>query len=130
LPDPVDPDGFPPPRAPAYVYRARPGRAVDGDTVDLDVDLGFKLTAEIRVRVLGVDAPERGRPGYKEATRFVADWLDLFPEILVETTGKVPEKHGRWLGHVWGALAPGRPVEANLAVDLLRAGHARSYPDT
>lgn len=44
---------------------------VDGDTVDLKVDLGWRIVIDIRVRLrslrTGVDTPERGQAGYREA---------------------------------------------------------------
>ena len=42
-----------------YVYRAKILRIVDGDTVDIDLDLGFGVIyAKQRVRLLGIDTPE------------------------------------------------------------------------
>ena len=42
-----------------YVYRAKILRVVDGDTVDIDLDLGFGVVyAKQRVRLLGIDTPE------------------------------------------------------------------------
>ena len=43
---------------PAYVYRAKARRIVDGDTVDMDVDLGFFVSVRIRFRLKGIDTPE------------------------------------------------------------------------
>jgi micrococcal nuclease len=42
-----------------YEYRAKINRVVDGDTVDVDIELGFDivLTGQ-RVRVMGIDTPE------------------------------------------------------------------------
>ena len=42
-----------------YEYRARVNRVVDGDTVDVDIELGFDivLTGQ-RVRIMGIDTPE------------------------------------------------------------------------
>jgi endonuclease YncB( thermonuclease family) len=42
-----------------YVYRLKAvAKVVDGDTLDLDLDLGFSLVLRQRVRLLGLDAPE------------------------------------------------------------------------
>ena len=41
-----------------YIYRAKCVRVVDGDTVDLIIDLGFRMTTYQRIRLLGVDTPE------------------------------------------------------------------------
>lgn len=42
-----------------YEYRAKINRVVDGDTVDVDLDLGFNIVlANERVRIMGIDTPE------------------------------------------------------------------------
>jgi len=42
-----------------YEYRAKILRVVDGDTVDVDIDLGFGVVlANERVRIMGIDTPE------------------------------------------------------------------------
>ena len=39
-------------------FQARVKRVVDGDTLDLDIDLGFRITLRERVRLMGIDTPE------------------------------------------------------------------------
>lgn len=42
-----------------YEYRAKVNRIVDGDTVDVDIDLGFGIWLhDERVRIMGIDTPE------------------------------------------------------------------------
>jgi len=42
-----------------YEYRARIRRVVDGDTVDVDIELGFDIVmTDERVRIMGIDTPE------------------------------------------------------------------------
>lgn len=41
-----------------YTYKAVCTRVVDGDTVDLRIDLGLGITIQRRIRLYGVDAPE------------------------------------------------------------------------
>lgn len=42
-----------------YEYRAKINRIVDGDTVDVDIDLGFGVVlTDERVRIMGIDTPE------------------------------------------------------------------------
>mgnify|MGYP003636965896 FL=1 len=42
-----------------YEYRARINRVVDGDTVDVDIELGFGIVlSDERVRIMGIDTPE------------------------------------------------------------------------
>ena len=42
-----------------YQYKAKITRIIDGDTVDCDIDLGFKvILAKQRIRLYGIDTPE------------------------------------------------------------------------
>lgn len=109
----------------AYVYRARVVRVVDGDTLDVTIDAGFRATREERLRLLGVNTPElRGasRPAGLAAREFATVWLaqayagDEWP--LVVQTVKA-DTFGRYLATVWRA-SDGR----NLNADLLASGHA------
>lgn len=60
----------------AVLPPAQVRRVIDGDTVVLH---HVGVPAEERVRVLGVDTPERGEPGYAEAAAFTAAWLAAGP---------------------------------------------------
>ncbi len=77
-----------------WTYRAELVRAVDGDTADLRIDLGFYTYCNQRVRFAGIDTPERGQPGYQEAKQFVQDTL-AGEKFTVET--EKAGKYGRWL---------------------------------
>ena len=55
-------------------------RVIDGDTFTL---YHVGTPPEERVRVLAVDTPERGQPGYTEATVFTRQWLAKGPFDLV-----------------------------------------------
>lgn len=78
-------------------YRAKLVRAVDGDTIDVEIDLGFYNFSRQRLRLLGIDTPERGQPGYSEAKQFVQDQLagNQFT-VRTEKAGK----YGRFLAEV------------------------------
>ena len=42
-----------------YEYRATIVKVIDGDTVDVDIDLGFGIVlSDERVRIMGIDTPE------------------------------------------------------------------------
>ncbi|MHC1610385.1 MAG: thermonuclease family protein [Candidatus Methanospirareceae archaeon] len=43
---------------PEYIYKAKLERVVDGDTVDLIVDVGFYISVHQRFRLKGIDTPE------------------------------------------------------------------------
>jgi len=84
-----------------YTYKAKVVRVIDGDTVDVAIDLGFKVTINARLRLAGIDAPEiRGKEkieGFKSR-----EWLvDRLPESILVTTGKEKGKYGRWIGTLY-----------------------------
>tara|TARA_R110002020_G_scaffold105661_1_gene246290 strand:+ start:1470 stop:1781 length:312 start_codon:yes stop_codon:yes gene_type:complete len=82
-----------------YVRRAKVIRVVDGDTVDLDVDLGFHISIAIRGRLLGVDTPERGKPDFSVATERLRSLLhdNLDEEGYISIKSSKTGKFGRWL---------------------------------
>ena len=87
-----------------YTYRCDLDRVVDGDTMDLIVDLGFNISHKIRVRLAGFDAPEpRGdtREAGLEYTKKATIWFERnIREQLFVTTQK-SGKFGRWIGDIF-----------------------------
>ena len=41
-----------------YEYKAKLVKIIDGDTIDAEIDLGFKVSVRKRIRFLGINAPE------------------------------------------------------------------------
>ena len=115
---------------PAYEYRATVRRVVDGDTLDLDIDLGFECRLVTRARLVGINTPEvvgATKAAGLAAVAFVHQWLALSaePEVLVRSyKAKQREKYGRWLVEVFRY---GVPVTLNAA--LLAHGHATLMND-
>lgn len=70
---------------------------VDGDTCDLLVDLGFSVKMKIRFRLIGIDTPEKGQPGWKEASDFLRTYLDK--PVLIQSTKL--DKYGRFLAEIY-----------------------------
>lgn len=105
----------------AYIYKATCERVIDGDTLQMIVDLGFHLTTRIRVRLLDVDTPElrssigEERAAAQRAKTFVIQWTHK-RDLTVRT--EKADSFGRWLGDIE------RDDGANLCKDLLEAGHA------
>lgn len=58
-----------------WLYRAKLVRVIDGDTIETVIDYGFRSQGRWQLRLLGVDTPERGEPGWAECTKYVGDWL-------------------------------------------------------
>jgi len=86
-----------------YIYKMKLIRVVDGDTMDLSIDLGFRIIHNIRVRLLDIDTPEvRGiqKSFGLAAKEAVKTWFnDTDRPFFVETskTGK----YGRWLARIF-----------------------------
>ena len=62
------------PTGPAYIYKAKLHRVIDGDTYELMVDLGFRVMSRLTVRLNGYSCPELREPKGKEAARSVIVW--------------------------------------------------------
>lgn len=101
-----------------YQYRAVVENVVDGDTIDVSVDLGFKVLTRQRVRLARIDTPERGQPGYAAARDFVRDVV-LNKTVTIKTD-KV-SKWGYYLADI--TLEDGR----NLSDTLVQAQLAKHY---
>lgn len=98
--------------------RCRVTNVVDGDTCDVEIDLGFLVATRVRVRLLGIDTPERGQPGWAEATERLRELAMGRTCRLVSF--KPNDKYGRFLAvlHVDGE---------NINQSLVASGHAREY---
>jgi hypothetical protein len=67
------------------VFRARVLDVPDADTLVLDVDCGFKIKKEERLRLAGINTPERETKKGKEAALFVRDQLQKARGVVVKT---------------------------------------------
>lgn len=116
-----------------YEYMATVERVVDGDTLYLTVDVGFRIRSTDSFRLHGVDTPEvfgvkKGSVEYeagKEATQFVKDWLEENADDegrLLVRTHKETGKYGRWIAEVYTVNG-----EKSLQQALLVSGHAEAY---
>jgi len=105
-----------------FEYRATITRIVDGDTIDLDVDLGFHVHMGQRVRLAGINAPEKNTPAGKGAITYLAILLPIGTPVTIRSI-KPPkaEKFGRWLADVT------LPSGASISENLLATGHALAW---
>lgn len=81
-----------------YQYNAQVVRWVDGDTVELTVDVGFKLTYTSHFRLLGIDTPERGKPLAAEAKARANALAPAGSQVMIATAKD--DKYGRYLAYV------------------------------
>jgi hypothetical protein len=87
------------PRALRYVYDAELLRVIDGDTLLLDIDLGFEVTKRQRTRLGDVNTFSATSKKGRAATLFVAERLSIADRIVIHT--KRADLHGRYVAHVF-----------------------------
>lgn len=111
-----------------YEYKARVNRVVDGDTVILDIDLGFETWINNQsVRLYGVDTPESRTKDLDEKARGILakEWvMSLLPVgdfVFIKTIKDKSEKFGRILGDIVN------DAEINVSVSLLENHLAVPY---
>ncbi len=91
-------------------------RIIDGDTIVVGVPAQGYILRQ-RVRLLGVDTPERGEPGYAEATEALRRMVGG-RQVRLRYGGRLRGRYGRLLAYVWvGAL--------DVNMRLVQTGHAR-----
>jgi len=124
----------PPSRKSCYNFRViEINRVLDGDTIDVTIDLGFDLYKKERVRVAGVDTPEKRTKDDEEkalgydATNWLEERLQGAIEgdddlvIRTELVGGVG-KYGRLLGWLYIGDA-----DVSLNEQMITEGYAFSY---
>ena len=110
-----------------YEYKCKVVRVVDGDTVDVDIDLGFGMTyKKQRVRMLGIDTPESRTRDLVEKKFGKASKAHL-KEILerpfdIELVSHDKGKFGRILGELFH-----KGNEVSINQQMVNDHHAVSY---
>lgn len=83
---------------PSFVYHAVVEKVIDGDTIDVDLDLGMRIHFKTRLRLEHVDAPEVSTVEGKNAKVAVTALVPVGTAVTVATTK--PDKYGRALATV------------------------------
>jgi len=114
-----------------FWYRVRVVKVVDGDTVDLETDLGFRIGFLQRYRLYGVDTPEMNdpNPAMRELAVKAKEFVQASvggKEVVLNSHMDREDQYGRWLAVVHFKDAAGAWVDLN--AELLRLGHAKEAP--
>ena len=112
-----------------YTYKAKLDRVVDGDTIDVHIDLGFDITVHKRVRLAGIDTPESRTRDLEEKKRGLAAKYRL-TEILDKGSLVVESKEVGKYGRVLGVLIiypDNLDLPINVNDTLVDEGHAVEY---
>lgn len=121
-----------------YEYKvSNVDRIVDGDTVDVTIDLGFDILFKTRVRLYGINTPEtrtrdleekeRGLAAKDRLNEIINKALHMRHNLILQTKEK--GKFGRYLGVL--IVEDSRPDHANertnINQQLVEEGHAEEY---
>lgn len=108
-----------------YEYKIKEvAKVVDGDTVDIIIDLGFGLTKKERVRLVGIDTPESRTRDLEEkelgldAKDFLERRMRDCDKLWVRT--EKDGKYGRMLGEIWCGVT-------NINEEMVSRGYAWEY---
>ena len=109
-----------------YQYKCKLVKVVDGDTIDVDIDLGFGVwLRKQRIRMYGIDTPESRTRDLEEkkygkaATAYLVNWTNA-GGIVLKTYKDGKGKYGRILGELWYA-------DVNINKKMVEEHHAVEY---
>jgi micrococcal nuclease len=109
-----------------FAYAAKITRVIDGDTVVADIDLGFDTWRHNeRLRLAGIETPEKGAEGYEQSTEALASKVSSREVYICTVKAKRSDKEvkggfGRYLATIW-------KDSLNLNQWLLDEGYAIPY---
>ena len=109
-----------------FEYKCKLLRVIDGDTVDVDIDLGFGVwLRKQRIRLYGIDTPESRTRDLEEkkyglaAKEFLQKWTGA-GELTIKTHKDAKGKFGRILGELW-------TFDTNINEKMIERYHAVRY---
>ena len=117
-----------------WLFPAKCVNVVDGDTIDVVLDVGFHATRTERLRLLGVNAPELHGPTHEAGqaakdftSKQIATWQAAFAGVQVDwplmVATRKTDVFGRYLARVWPASAVSAD-DPDLSALLLASGNA------
>lgn len=111
-----------------YEYKIKKvERIIDGDTLDVEIDLGFNIIISQRVRLAGIDAPETKTKNLEEkvngleSKRWLEENLTTEKTMLIRT--EKDDKYGRILGWIYIG-EDNNPINTH----MIKEGYAKPYP--
>jgi len=119
-----------------YTYKCKCLRVVDGDTIDAEIDLGFKVYIRERIRFYGINTPESRTRDLEEKARglaakqFLKDTLAKSKnKFILESMVDKKGKFGRILGTLYVEYQKeGESIDKiNVNQYLIDNGHAVAY---
>jgi len=112
---------------PAYTYKCKVIKVVDGDTLDVVIDVGFSTNITKRLRLFLIDAweirgveKEKGLAAKKRLQEIVDSATQVYVQTIMDSVGK----YGRVLSWVW--VETNKEL-SNVNETLLNEGHGTIY---
>jgi micrococcal nuclease len=102
-----------------YEYYTKIDKVVDGDTVDVFIDLGFSVWHKERIRLAGIDTAEKNTPLGKALKQFLV--ANIEGKIIRLQVSK-SDKYGRYLG-----VAFLKDSSISINDQLIKANLAKQY---
>ena len=102
-----------------YEYYTKIDKVVDGDTVDVFIDLGFSVWHKERIRLAGIDTAEKNTPLGKALKQFLVDNIE---GKIIRLQVSKPDKYGRYLG-----VAFLKDSSISINDQLIKANLAKQY---
>ena len=111
-----------------YYYKVDILRVVDGDTVDVRLDLGFNVWHKCRVRMVGINAPESRTRDLEEKKKGLAAKARLIEILQLNDNKFVLKSHGVGkYGRCLGELYVETLGETSIQQTLINEGHGVAY---
>lgn len=86
-----------------WLYKAKILDIYDGDTLSAEIDLGFNIKTNRKIRLYGINAPElRGKEKENgiRARNVLREWI-LNKDVIIESIKDKSGKYGRILAKIW-----------------------------
>lgn len=101
-----------------WTYLAKVEKVVDGDTIDVSIDLGFNVWHKTRMRLLGIDTAEKNTALGKFTKQLL---INVLEGKMAKVEVSKPDKYGRYLATVYLK----KPESIN--AQMISQGLAKSY---
>jgi micrococcal nuclease len=96
-------------------------RVIDGDSVEVVLDLGFNIFYKVSIRIEGIDTPEKNTPEGKLVKTYAENWFKTGSFVV---NSKELDKYGRVLGTISRTDKNG---STDYSQHLITEGYARAY---
>ena len=120
-----------------YEYKAKHIRAIDGDTVELLIDLGCDVHIIVKARLYGINAPECKNETHKAGinSQIRLDYLVTLAsndnKLLIRTIKDKTDKYGRLLGLLYDTPTKATTsFEESINHQMIREGYAIEAPNS